>query len=54
MKYVATADTSRSTVYERDTQADASQTQPTLARDESSAVDIMDLPPVDRVARNEQ
>lgn len=54
MKYVATADTSPSAVYERGKQADASQNQPELAANEaSSAVDIMDLPPVTRVARSE-
>lgn len=54
MKYVATADTSRSAAYERDDGADASQKQPQLAvGDTSSEVDIMDLPPVNRVARGE-
>lgn len=59
MKYVATADTSRSAVYDRDDQSDASQKPPELALDDapsaqtSSAVDIMDLPPVSRVARSE-
>lgn len=54
MKYVATADTSRSAVYEAGGASDASQKQPELAVDDrSSAVDIMDLPPVNRVARSE-
>jgi hypothetical protein len=52
-KYVATADTAPSAVYERG-QPDAAGDQPELAsNDESSAVDIMDLPPVSHVARAE-
>lgn len=52
-KYVATANTAPSAVYDRG-QPDAARNQPELAaNDESSAVDIMDLPPVSRVARAE-
>lgn len=52
-KYVATADTTPSTVYERGGQPDAALKPPVLAANEapSATVDIMDLPPVNRVSR---
>lgn len=55
LKYVATADTSHSAVYEPGEQANgSSQNQPQFApEDTSSEMDIMDLPPVHRVARSE-
>jgi hypothetical protein len=59
-KYIATADTAPSAVYEKGGRADPAQQPPELAANDSpitagsssdAAVDIMDLPPVKRVAR---
>ncbi|MGH7139213.1 MAG: hypothetical protein ACREHD_26000 [Pirellulales bacterium] len=52
-KYIATADTTPSAVYERGGQIDVAQKPPVLAANEatSETVDIMDLPPVNRLSR---
>jgi hypothetical protein len=52
-KYVRTADTQPSAVYERGGTVDAGTSPPALASDDTSSdpIDIMDLPPVQRSSR---